>query len=371
MPADIAPTQVDSLAEARRTMTICNACRYCEGLCATFQSMTLQRAFSNGDLNYLANLCHNCTACFHGCQYAPPHEFSVNVPRALATLRSDSYRQYAWPAFMAKLFERNGMVMSLITALSLALVMSLTLFWNESSDLFAVHNQPGAFYQVISHGTMVGVAGVTFGFSILALAIGVRQFYRATCRVPGRNISIRAFLSAARDAATLKYLRGGHGDGCNSTADNYSHMRAVFHHFTMWGFLLCFAATCVATIYDYVLGLPAPYAYSSLPVMLGTVGGIGLLVGPVGQFVLKVRSDSRPANILQFGMDYAFLALLFLISLTGLLLLLLRETSAMAMILIVHLGFVFALFVTLPYSKFVHSVYRLASLIRFTVEKTE
>lgn len=371
MQTDLAPTKVDSLAEARRSMTICNACRYCEGLCATFQSMSLQRAFSNGDLNYLANLCHNCTACFHGCQYAPPHEFNVNVPRALSALRLESYRQYAWPSFMAQLFERNGMVMSLVTALSLVLVMSLTLLLSESSDLFSVHSGPGAFYQVISHSTMAGVAGVTFGFSVISILISVCRFYRATCRVPGRSVSIRASFAAARDAATLKHLQGGHGDGCNSTVDSYSHRRATFHHFTMYGFLLCFAATCVATIYDYALGLPAPYGYSSLPVLLGTVGGIGLLVGPVGQFIIKLKSDPRPANITHFGMDYAFLALLFLISLTGLLLLLMRETSAMAMILIVHLGFVFALFVTLPYSKFVHSVYRLASLIRFTVEKAD
>jgi len=371
MQTDVTETPEESLAEVRRTMTICNACRYCEGLCATFQSMSLQRAFSNGDLNYLANLCHNCTACFHGCQYAPPHEFNVNVPRALASLRLESYKEFAWPGFMARLFERNGLVMSLVTAFSLAFVLSLTIVWNEPSALLAVYDKPGAFYQVISHNMMIAVAGGTFGFSVLAIVMGVRRFYRDTCRVPGRTVSIKAFLAAARDAATLKYLKGGHGEGCNSTVDNFSNLRAVFHHFTMWGFLLCFAATCAATVYDYFMGIPAPYAYSSVPVVLGSLGGIGLLIGPVGLFVLKIWSDPRPANITQFGMDYAFIVLLFLISLTGILLLVLRETSAMALILIVHLGFVLALFVTLPYSKFVHSVYRVASLLRFEVEKAE
>ena len=45
--------QESSLGEAERTMTICNACRYCEGLCATFQAMTLRRAFAEADLDYL------------------------------------------------------------------------------------------------------------------------------------------------------------------------------------------------------------------------------------------------------------------------------------------------------------------------------
>ena len=39
--------------------------------------------FNEGDVGYLSNLCHNCGACYHACQYAPPHEFGVNVPQAL------------------------------------------------------------------------------------------------------------------------------------------------------------------------------------------------------------------------------------------------------------------------------------------------
>ena len=75
------------LDEARRVMTICNACRYCEGHCAVFPAMEMRLEFAAGDLNYLANLCHDCGACFHHCQYAPPHEFAVDVPRVFAELR--------------------------------------------------------------------------------------------------------------------------------------------------------------------------------------------------------------------------------------------------------------------------------------------
>ena len=94
MPAtEIHPTA--ALREADRLMTICNACRYCEALCAVFPAMELRREFSAGDLNYLANLCHGCGACYYDCQYAPPHEFAVNVPVALAELRTETYRRYA------------------------------------------------------------------------------------------------------------------------------------------------------------------------------------------------------------------------------------------------------------------------------------
>ena len=43
-------------------------------------AMTRRLAFSQADLHYMANLCHNCGACLHACQYAPPHDFGVNIP---------------------------------------------------------------------------------------------------------------------------------------------------------------------------------------------------------------------------------------------------------------------------------------------------
>ncbi len=133
--------------------------------------------------------------------------------------------------------------------------------------------------------------------------------------------------------------------------------------------MLCFAATCVATIYHYGFGWRAPYALSSLPVLLGTVGGIGLLFGPAGLLWLKAKRDPVLSGAKQTGMDVGFLTLLWLSSTSGLLLLALRESPAMGVLLGIHLGIIMALFVTLPYGKFVHAVYRFAALLRFHLER--
>jgi citrate/tricarballylate utilization protein len=133
--------------------------------------------------------------------------------------------------------------------------------------------------------------------------------------------------------------------------------------------MLCFAATSTATVYHYVLGLKAPYPFWSLPVLLGTVGGVGLLAGPAGLLWLKWRRDPMLADPGQKGMEAGFLALLFLTSLTGLALLAFRETRAMGLLLVAHLGVVLALFVTMPYGKFVHGLYRFAALVRFHLER--
>src|SRR5262245_51897207 len=91
----VGPAGSDPIDEAARLMTVCNSCRYCEGLCAVFPAMEMRRLFPRGDLNYLANLCHGCGACYVDCQFSPPHEFNVNVPRVLAEVRTDSYAAYA------------------------------------------------------------------------------------------------------------------------------------------------------------------------------------------------------------------------------------------------------------------------------------
>ena len=52
---------------------------------------------------------------------------------------------------------------------------------------------------------------------------------------------------------SLRYLDGG-GVGCFNEDDRPTDRRKLFHHFTFYGFLLCFASTSVATLYHYFLG---------------------------------------------------------------------------------------------------------------------
>ena len=68
-----------------------------------FPAMEKRMQFASGDLRYLANLCHDCRECYYACQYAPPHEFKLNVPGAMAAVRKQSYAEYAWPGFMVNI----------------------------------------------------------------------------------------------------------------------------------------------------------------------------------------------------------------------------------------------------------------------------
>ncbi|MEQ9681464.1 MAG: tricarballylate utilization 4Fe-4S protein TcuB [Rhodospirillales bacterium] len=350
--------------EARRLMTICNACRYCEGYCGVFPAMMRQNTFADGDLDYLANLCHGCNGCYYACQYAPPHEFAVNVPQAFARLRADTYRRYTWPGALAGLFQKNGTLVSVLMAGGIGLVLALIHLFQPAEVIHGEH--AGNFYAVIPHNVMAYSFGGVFLYAVGVLLFGFWRFRRDTA--PKAAETALSVAGATHDALVMKYMGGGgvggKNDGCNYPSESFSQVRRVFHQLTFWGFLLCFAATSLATVYHYVFGWQAPYGYTSLPVLLGTVGGIGLLIGPLGLIYLKSIADPNVLVNAQRGMDTGFLALLFLVSLTGLALLAWRETGYMGTLLAIHLGTVLALFLTMPYGKFVHAVYRYAALLR-------
>ncbi len=352
----------ESVIEVQRVLQICNACRYCEGFCATFQSMTRRLDFNVADVHFMANLCHNCGACLHACQYAPPNAFGVNIPQAMAKVRLETYQTYAWPKPLGNLYQKNGLALTMAT--SIAIILFLLSMQSASTGLFN-KNLDGNFYAIYPHNTLALLFGGVFIAMLVAMSMGVREFWRNISTDP---MMWSAASDATHDVLTLKNLGGGHQQGCNEADDAFSLWRKRFHHMTFYGFMLCFAATSIATIFHYVFHWEAPYAYTSLPVLLGTLGGLGLIVGPIGLLYLNLRRHPLHGDAAQKTMDRGFIASLFAISISGLLLLALRETPYMGITLCIHLGFVMGFFLMMPYGKFAHGIFRSASLLKNAIE---
>ena len=357
----------DETREAARVLAVCNACRYCEQYCPAFQALEQRLTFASADVNYLANLCHGCGECLYACQYAPPHEFAINVPQTLAAARVVSYEQYAWPAALAGAFRMQNIGTALLLAAAFTVVLLVaTLALNGG----ALRAPGGEFYAVIPHAVLVTLFGGVALFVLAALAIGAarcrRDFAAATPPPDGRG-QRSGVAGALHDAFTLRHLHVGDAD-CVTALEVRTPWRKRMHHLTLYGFALCFASTCVATLYHFA-GNVAPYAYTSLPVLLGTFGGVALVVGTAGLLAVRRARDPALSHESQDKLDGAFIALLLLTGGTGLVLLALRGHAAMGVLLIVHLGIVLALFVTLPYGKFVHGLYRLAALVKFRREQ--
>src|SRR6267143_21467 len=235
----------DVFQEANRQLIICNACRYCEGYCPVFRAIETRRDFNKGDVFYLSNLCHDCRACYYACMFTPPHEFAVNIPKILA------------------------------------------------DGLFAIHLGPGAFYTVVPYIAMVIGGLVLFFYAIAVWMRGGARFWSETRSVLHHPGGLKAFAAALTAALGLRYLKGG-GPGCFYPGDRPSSVRRFFHALTSWGLLADFVATTLAFIYqDFFHRLP-PYAFTSAPVIFGSVGGVALIDGTGGLIWFKLRSDRQP-----------------------------------------------------------------------------
>jgi citrate/tricarballylate utilization protein len=361
------------LREAQRQLAVCNACRYCEGYCAVFPALELRAEIAAGDLTYLANLCHDCRDCYTACMFTPPHEFAINIPQLLAAARVRTYEHYSRPRDPG-LFRRSAAGTAAISAGGILAVWLLIAAFVGPGVLTAAHRGPGAFYAVAPWLAIIvpAIAIALYGAGV-ALA-GAREFARDIRGVPPPDAS-RSQAAAPRtppgavtrratlDALTLRFLKGG-GAGCYYPRARGTSARRILHHAVAGGFLLAFISTTIAAIEQDILGRMPPFPVLSLPVVFGIAGGVLLIIGTTGLVLLKFRSDPEPAAAAMTAMDYAFLSLLDLVAITGLLLLVLRDTRLMPPMLVVHLGLLVGLFVTAPYGKFIHFVYRYLALLR-------
>jgi citrate/tricarballylate utilization protein len=256
---------IDPIREGERVMTICNACRYCEGFCAVFPAMERRVSFAEADMNYLANLCHNCTECIRACQYSPPHQFAVDVPTTLAKIRRRSYEKYCWPRALGRAFRLHGVP----TVLGIAALFFAGLVAATSA--------------IVLRGIFAAVSVSV----IVAMAVSVARFVKDWGR-QAHDVEPLSIAERLRDPLTLEYL---HGSGDDGTVD--------------------------------------------------------------------------PA---QKGLHRGFILLLILTSATGLARLAWGDSAAMGLLLLAHLALVLTLFVSLPYGKFMHGLYRTAALIRYARE---
>ncbi|ALK09527.1 tricarballylate utilization 4Fe-4S protein TcuB [Blastochloris viridis] len=352
--------------EARRILRICQACMYCEGFCATFPALGRLRELPDGDLDYLANLCHGCRDCYFACQYAPPHVFDVNVPRTLARVRQQSYARHAWPRRLGAAFAANGRRVALAVAAVVALALAATVLSVPGEALFAAHRGEGAFYRVIPWAVMAGAAAAALAWAVVALCLATLAFWRAI-RIPASvPATVAALPRALSDIVTLRNLGGA---GCAVAEGAAPQRRRLLHQIMVLGLGLCVVATLAAGFYGHVLGREAPYPLLSLPVLAGLCGGVLLTVGAGGLLAVKRQADSAPLAPETSGGEVVALALLAAVGVSGLVVLALRDTAAMALVLAFHLGLVVGLFAALPFSKLIHAPFRAAALLRAAIEQ--
>ena len=359
------PALTELVEEAARQLSVCNSCRYCEGYCAVFPALERRQGLTPGDVSHLANLCHDCRACLQACMYTPPHELAVNIPAILTDVRAADYQRYAWPGPMAAAFRSAWGFAGLAAAVGIA--AALLGVWGSGgfAHFFEAFGRPGSFYRIVRYELMVVPGLILSAYIGLVFAVAFARFWVSTGG-GGAPVSLGALLPATWEALTLRWQIGG-GPGCYFPDEaTPSRARRHLHVALVLGFAAAFASTLVAAAYQDFLGRLPPYPILSLPVLLGTAGGAGMIVGASGLLYLKFQGPVREGVR---ALDLAFLIVLDLASVTGLLTLALRDTPAMATMLTLHLAVLFGLYLTVPYGKLTHAVYRFGALVRNRLEE--
>lgn len=348
--------------EAERQLVVCNACRYCEGVCPVFPALERRRTFLEQDMVFLANLCHDCRACYEVCPYSPPHELDIDFPKVMADVRVATYQHYTAPRVLSRAFRRGSRTVTLLTVGAIALILVLLMLL-RSDRLVRSFEGPGAFYEVIPWLAMFVPAMAATAYGLAVMGMGMLRFWRDTDGPLSSRLGLRELWSATADVLILRQMRGG-GPGCTYPDERPTHARVLWHQCVFYGFLLTFVSTVLASIQQEILGILPPYDLLSPVVLTGTLGGLLQVIGCTGLIRLKLRASTVPASAVMRQLDFAFLVLLLVCNVTGLALLAFRDTPAMGVLLAIHLGTIAGLFITMPYGKFVHLIYRYAALIR-------
>jgi citrate/tricarballylate utilization protein len=354
--------------EASRQLDICNACRYCEGFCAVFPALERRTVLSQGDVSQIANLCHDCRACYDACMYTEPHDFDLNVPKVLSAVRVADYRRYVWPRSVPRLLSGwSGVFAGAVVAVAVVLIVAVI---NVGfSGLLQDPAGSASPYALIPYPVLLVMMLAPAVFAVVVMGAATRTYWREVGGAPpGRSVPAAAW-RAVGYAASLRYLRGGGGDCYYPEDELPSPARRHLHGMVAYGFGLCLVSTVSAGIMQDFLGIDPPYALVSVPVLSGLVGGIGLAAGCLGLLVLKARSSDVTSFAQMTIKDYGFLVSLLFLALTGLATLFTRTTPAYGLVLIVHLAAIGLTFAAAPYSKFVHLIYRFLALVRDNLER--
>nr|WP_246781338.1 tricarballylate utilization 4Fe-4S protein TcuB [Rhodoblastus sphagnicola] len=331
---------------------------YCDGLCPVFPALTGR----NDDIAQLANLCHNCRACWYACQYAPPHPLAVNAPATFSRARMETYADHVWPRALRHVFVRPALGAGLMLAATLLTFALLTAMAG------APRSGPGAFYALIPWGAMATLATAALAWATLSLTVSTRRYWRTISAGLSPSPLKPALRRALSDIITLRHLDGG-GPGCHDSGLPFSRRRKIFHHLMAGSMVLAVAATLAAAVFEHFLGAKPPFPLTSLPVLLGLAGGVGIVVGAAGLLAVEARMDRDPSDPGETRLNVSFLIALELVTLSGLALLVFRETPAMSPLLLAHLSLVIGFFVGLPASKAIHAPFRAAALLRAALER--
>ena len=336
----------NSTPEAIRQMSICNACRYCEGYCAVWDAIEFKAVLNKGYISHLANLCHDCRDCFYACPYnAPDHEFKLNIPRVLGQVRVETYYANIRPKFMKFSLERPILFTSLSAFIAVILVMvysSLLFGLNKISTLPMTTIIPVSLFKPATMALYLYTL-VIWSWEALSYWSEINE---------GKRFTASGIMKGVYDAFFHRNFLGG-GTGCKVPWENNKYFRLTAHSLVFFGFIV---ALISISFYPNIFG------YVGIVYFLGS---LAISIGTVALIYIHIAEDRGSRSQKQSSLDYAFTVLLFFAGITGVLIPISTGTDWFNWNFLIHDALITVVFLIAPFSKFIHPVFRLISLIKY------
>ncbi|MBI4496976.1 MAG: quinone-interacting membrane-bound oxidoreductase complex subunit QmoC [Chloroflexi bacterium] len=298
-------------------------------------------------------LCHQCNRCS---TYCPTNARPGDL---MAAVRNYQIIHYATPSFLAQpavALKYLPLAFVLPILIVLGIVFTAVVLPNGG---FVYPDGPIMFQHWIDHWYIIGASTVAHGFSFLVAAVALRRFWANIQQHAGtedgqgetRGI-VPSFLSTLQDIFSHSRFKD-----CGADEPRYPAHMGIFY-----GFLFLFAATNGAFIYTAMgkdLSLPL-----TDPVKI--IGNLGFLLMFGGLTAVTLRRLNQPQSAgRSIYFDWFFIGLLWAVIMTGIFLEAIRMAGLKDIaypFYLVHLVFIYTLYVYLPVSKFAHLLYRTTAL---------
>ena len=293
-------------------------------------------------------LCHQCNDCTVRCpRDAKPGD-------VLQAVRSLVIEKLAFPAFLGRFVAKARATWPLLLGLPLLFwvaLLGLTGHLGVPADL-----QAGwAYEQLVPHVFIYGVFFPVAGWVLLASVVSGRRFWKLLGSGGQRTGSFVGALAPALGEIAVHRRFGRCGA---------AKPRQLGHLTLLWGFVGAAVTSGLLIVGMYIQHLAMPLPLSHFYKILGNVSGALLVVG--GAMLVGNRLGDRKASGTSSAFDSFFLGVVVLVIATGMTVELARLADAASFALtiyVVHLGAVMTLFLTFPYSKFAHMLYRTLAMV--------
>lgn len=306
-------------------------------------------------------LCHQCNDCSTQCPRA------ARPGDVMAAVQQEIIIHFAFPRFLGR-WAKEPKLVPLLLAIPAVLLGFALLARNPIEKMFGFSTGTGSriafsYSSVFPHWLLNSFFLFFSALVLVVTSAGVVRFWKAMKAACGQDEFAPAGKSMASCIVSALKKIAVHDDFtlCSTPSSKFLPHFCVF-----FGFIALSVVTLwvITSRYNPLIEGPFvyPFGFWNPLKIIANLGGAAVLAGCV--LMISDRLTSEQAGRSTYS-DWALLSTLLAVVCTGFLTEVLhyaRMTPHRHVVYFIHLVFVFALIVYLPYSKFAHLVYRTAAL---------